>query len=287
LFPITTCHQMKKQIPSEPLQWTVGIIKGLVDQWIEWIEKSHLNSDVKTEIKKFIGTLTVDINKCTILKSKASFESEVLSSKISSSTNYIDRILKLSEYEEFRYKKYDEIYGRGLVQKFSIWNSWYDDAIHTMVIPPGLLYFPTREFESESCQIYSHIGTVFGHELFHVIYRKLKQHLFEFPEFSRFQDRISALYGPNSDVEENLADWTGLYHAYQVYNKRTKPSDSEKKCFMLSYTRLWCDSESTSDGEHATGLQRGILPLHMLNREWNELFQCTYSDDLSNNLFNH
>jgi predicted metalloendopeptidase len=160
------------------------------------------------------------------------------------------------------------------VDTFIQWNAWYDEELHSIIIPPGALHFSSLHLENNDCQFYSIMGTILFHEIFHSIYRVLKN----YSNINVFRSCVYNQYINDgnkwmSNVEENMADQIGFNIAFKLWNKN-KLSDDNKKCFMLSFMRLFCENVDSNDGEHAMGIQRATYTIQSIGSAWHDISKC-------------
>lgn len=330
LFPIQHCHWLRDRIHPNIDQLQL-FIDGLISEWNQWTYEQNpfqLNLGQQMELQKHLQELKIYLAQCTIenafvKKTKDHFgktnqrilevEKDLLSMQ---HLSYVKWVWKIFQTPEITIRRHSgmRIYTE-ISELFTVgWNAWYQVDLHAIVFPPGALNFISSHLQPGSCQMHAIAGTLFFHEIFHAIQRKLET--FKPPVTLRLQqcliDRYSRLPGvssssssPNSneqqqqsdssskiksDPEENAADYFALRISFlnwkrKIQSKRRR-QEEDIRCFLISYVQIFCDTtgdegsssssgSSVDDNIHAKDIQRALYPIaEMLQDEWESIFHC-------------
>ncbi len=286
-YPLTVCRAIRAEVHHredlEDLrnQFSAGFRKQMFEKNV-----FRFPDYILQYIQREYDALHIYINQCALQSHNATLSSLENYFLANHSGSYFDLTSQINAHAEFRERRHVDydIYYRKLVDSFIQWNAWFDETIRGIVIPPGILMFPSHKMKHGSAQYYLSLKAPMYHELFHFVY----YHLQKFPShqwgatFRYFASQISLRYGsPSPDVhEENMADNAGLFFAWKTwYNERRRAE--EAKTFILSYVRLFCRSEEDLvQTDHGNPRDRGTFPLWMISRDFNRLFNCTGSSAL-------
>jgi hypothetical protein len=267
LFPIHVCHYIKDQLNLST--FTIkGIVEELKKSYIKWIDKNEyeFSENFKRNVKNKLKIMNVYINQCWMsddLKTKEHLtfvEQDVLDHD-----DYVKGISHLFKNEKFRTFRnaLTDRYNKNLIAHFMNWNAWYETKDNSLVIPPGSTDFHLKRVPQESCMFKAYVGSIIGHELFHLIYSEIVK--FKTKKWLEIETNMKK-YGLHN-LEENLADLFG-----SSINHETFLTETEKQCFFLTYIRIWCDDESQLG--HSRGKIRSLIPLEFLQKEYEKVFHC-------------
>lgn len=293
LFPLRFCHWIKDHVHANTGQLQ-RLVDGLMREWQRWMHEQNplgLDSGQQLKLRAHLDRLVVYLNQCTVGNAllhrtrrhfaetnQRLFKLEVALLN-ASSANYVEWVGRVYATPELAMRRHSglQVYYRGLVDRWMRWNAWYDDQLHAVIVPAGMLNFVSRHLAIGSPQLHAMAGMVFFHEIFHGIYAHLRVAL---PgTIAPMQQCLSRLYDDDgrrwkSDVEENAADHAGLKVAFEYWSRLARRSPDDKRSFLLSFVRLWCHQQAKADGMHALGIQRAMHTMRALGGEWGRAFGC-------------
>ena len=302
LFPIRYCHWVRDRIHPNVNRLEL-FINELISEWNQWTYEQNpfkLTPEQQIELQKYLHELKIYLAQCTIensfvKKTKEHFgETNQRIFEIENNLlgmghlSYVKWIWKIFQTPEITIRRHSglKIYTE-INDFFAVgWNAWYQIDLHAIVFPPGTLNFITTHLYPESCQMHAVAGTLFFHEIFHAIQRKIET--FGSPVALKFQKCLSDRYAKlpesddgklKSDPEENAADYIALRIAFLNWQRKLKYSKNKQKdirCFLISYVQTFCGADDDfTDDIHAKNIQRALYPIaEMLQSEWESTFQC-------------
>lgn len=288
-FPLTVCRKFKTMVQEPP------DLPYLKKYYVEGFTRIILTENYfkfppKTIdfLRKKLNEMEIQMNHCAVLhtnETMTTLEDKYLWMK---DTSYVDTIWKLMSESDFRERRNIEykILSSELIDDYLHWNAFYIFSRNTMIFGPGILSFPLKFTKPAGPIYHALIDHPAMHEFTHFLHFQL--YLVDKSEISiewqRFSDDIRMKYRTLEEVKhrENLADGEGLRLAYNTWVNKRHRSLEEKRTFILSYIRTFCDAPTHEEDEtgrpkdvHASGKQRALIPLQTIRSEFEMVFNCT------------
>lgn len=286
-FPLEVCRALRSKVSNH------DAIEELQHDMQQVFRKIILEDNlfefgpiILDGMKADFNRLKIYVNKCsltsfneTITKIETKYLNATGEVSFESYLDLVFTMIQEPDFQERRSSVYD-VYYRNLLWYYSHWNAWFEGSLHLITVPPGILIFPSRKMKHGTYLYYLSMKTVVFHELFHFIYYNVEKYdrIQWSYKYQRFYAEIKMRYHnpPERVHEENMADNFGIWMAYHTWTTNVTRSIQEKKGFLLSYTRIHCRKQADQiQTDHGNPLHRGTLPLLMVHRVFDEVFNCS------------
>lgn len=277
-FPLTVCRAFKREYNIKHIN-VKKFIDELFDKFKQIVLVDNMFDLIPDRINKInesMQNIYINANKCALPSNNISltnFETHYINAPMP----YVNTIFDIIANNDFQYRRFFiyDTFSRKLVENFINWGSSYNHKPSILTIPPTLLHFLTKYIVYDSTQWHSMVDQVVYHELGHFIDHELDEN--ESVAYMNFRRLIRTVYKINTDDRvrdgENFADVIGFYVAYKSWNMKPR-TNTEMKMFFTTYIRQWCGVDYL-DYEHGSNMERAVLPLFTLKKEFNTIFNCT------------